>query len=82
MTQIEEMVDWFRRRGGAATLADILRSGQRWSYEWRARATDARKQGYVIALQRGKTPSENLYRLVEGNQMEMFPMEHNPMAGH
>lgn len=65
MSQISEMVEWFKRQGGSATLDQILKSGERWSYEWRARATDARKQGYVIALERGKIPSDNRYSLVE-----------------
>lgn len=65
MTQIEQMIAWFRAHGNKATLAEILSSGERWSYEWRARATDARKKGYVITLERGSSPSQNLYRLVD-----------------
>lgn len=64
MTQIEEMAWWFARHGGSATLGEILGSKQRWSYEWRARATEARKIGYTITLERGPTPSENRYRMV------------------
>jgi hypothetical protein len=73
MTQIDQMAEWFMRRGGVATLRDIIRSGESWSYEWRARATDARKRGYFITLERGDTPSENRYRLIppDGNQMRM-----------
>ena len=65
MTQIDEMLSWFRARGGSATLSDILQSGTRWAYEWRARATEARDKGVAIVLTRGKRPSENVYRVIE-----------------
>jgi hypothetical protein len=65
MTQQELIVQWFRKRNGFATLGEILGAGEPFLYEFRARATELRKKGYVITCDRGKTPSENLYRLYE-----------------
>ena len=65
MTHIERMVYYFRMRGGKLTLGEILCSGEPWSYEFRARMTDARKRGIQFNFQRGTTASENLYTLVE-----------------
>lgn len=64
MTQVDEMVRWFERHGGKATLGDILSSGERWAHEFNARKTDARKRGYVLILYRGKTPSGNIYHCI------------------
>lgn len=64
MTHLEQMITWFKARHGFATLHEILTSGEKWSYEFRARATDLRKKGYVITCDRGKRPSENLYRII------------------
>ena len=69
MTQAEAMVKWFKEHDGFATLGEILQSGESFSYEFRARATDLRKKGYRITCDRAKRPSENLYR--------MFPPEPN-----
>jgi hypothetical protein len=63
MTQVEEMVLWFDRRGGKATLRDILQSGERWMHKCTARISDARKQGYRIECVRGQRPSDNLYMI-------------------
>jgi len=63
MTQKEQMVQWFKAHDGFATLGEILKSGEPWSYEFRARATDLRKEGYRITCDRGDHPSRNLYRL-------------------
>lgn len=65
MTQAERMIHWFRMHNCSATLGEILRSGEPWSYEWRARVTEARKKGIAFVLERGKTPSENRYRMIE-----------------
>lgn len=66
MSHIESIVSWFKSRGGAATLGEILRSGEAWSYEWRARATDLRKKGrYDLVLRRGKRATDNVYVLCE-----------------
>lgn len=64
LTHIERMVYWFRMHEGKATLAEILKSGEAWSYEFRARMTDARKKGIQFVCHRGQTPSLNEYRLV------------------
>jgi hypothetical protein len=63
MTQREELLDLFRRHGHALTLRQILES--RVGYEWRARATELRDLGHQITLERGRAPSDNLYRLIE-----------------
>lgn len=63
MTHSEQMVKWFKNHNGFATLQEIITSGEPWSYEFRARATDLRKKGYRITCDRALTPSLNLYRL-------------------
>lgn len=65
MTHLELMVSWFKRNNGTATLSEILRCGEPWSYEFRARATDLRKKGYRIVCERGTKPSDNRYQLFE-----------------
>lgn len=75
MTHIERMVYWFRMHQGKATLGEILRSGEPWSYEFRARMTDAKKRGvaFFSCQQDHKQPSMNLYRLIEkSGQMELI----------
>jgi hypothetical protein len=74
MTQIESMLSWFNRRGNEATLRDILQSHEPWSYEFRARLTDAKTRlGITHTCEQRKPRSENLYRIVypEGNQMRL-----------
>ena len=63
MTHLEMMVACFNALGGTASLEEILTSGERWSYEFRARATDLRKKGYTIVCKRGTIPSFNQYTL-------------------
>ena len=63
MFQKEELLELFRLHGNKLYLGEILQT--RIGYEWRARATELRKLGYVIALERGARPSENIYRLYE-----------------
>lgn len=66
MSHIEQLISWFQARGGSATLREILQSGQPWSYEWRARATDLRhKTRYDLVLTRGRRASDNIYKLTE-----------------
>lgn len=69
MSQMTDLLDLFISHGHKLTLGQILKSPI--GYEWRARATELRKQGFTIVLERGKRPSENLYRLTppDGNQM-------------
>jgi len=66
MSHIESIISWFKFRGSAATLREILMSGEPWSHEFNARKTDLRKQGrYDLVLRKGKKASENLYVLYE-----------------
>ena len=65
-TQVDMIIDWFKARGGSATLREILTSGQPWVYEWRARATDLRhRTNYDLVLTRGRCASDNIYKLTE-----------------
>ena len=61
MTQHELILDAFKRNGGRMTLGYIL--SHPWGYEFRARATELRRNGHKIILTRGKRPSDNLYEL-------------------
>lgn len=63
MTQKEQLVYLFKDHGNRLTLSQILNTNL--AAEYRARMTDLRHDGYTITLERGKTPSENLYTLVE-----------------
>ena len=63
MTHKQRIVEWFKARNGFATLGEILKSGEPWGYEWRARASEMRRAGFTITCDRGPRPSENLYRL-------------------
>lgn len=69
MSQATDLLDMFIAHGHKLTLGQILQSPI--GYEWRARATELRKKGFTITLERGKTPSMNTYRLVppDGAQM-------------
>jgi len=62
-SQREQLLDLFRRNGNQLTLGQILQHP--YGYEARARFTELRRDGYVIAFTRGKTPSDNLYVLYE-----------------
>lgn len=73
MTQKEQLLDLFRKYGGTVTLGQIMQTTL--AAEYRARMTDLRHQGYVIAFERGKTPSENKYFLIEkddNGQLRMY----------
>lgn len=63
MTQKEHLLELFQVHGGKMTLGQILKSPV--GYEWRARATELRREGYRIELQRGERPSDNTYHLVQ-----------------
>ena len=63
MTQHEHIIEAFKENGGKMTLGFILQ--HRWGYEFRARATELRRQGYTITCTKGKRPSENLYTFQE-----------------
>jgi hypothetical protein len=63
MTQHQELIELFLAHGNRLTLGEILKS--RVGYEWRARASELRRQGYIFLLERGRSPSENMYSIVE-----------------
>lgn len=69
MSHKAQLLDLFIQHGHKLTLRQILESPI--GYEWRARATELRREGFTITLQRGKRPSENTYRICppDGNQM-------------
>lgn len=62
MTQKESILQAFTAHGNKLTLRFILE--HTWGYEFRARFTDLRHEGYRIEFTRGATPGENLYTLV------------------
>lgn len=62
MTHRESILAAFRENGNWMTLGYILRHP--WGYEFRARVTELRRQGYKIECIKAKTPSENVYRLL------------------
>lgn len=65
MSQSSELLDLFRSHGNRLTLGEILQHPI--GYEWRARATELRREGYSITLIRAdnKVRSNNLYELKE-----------------
>ena len=62
MTQKEHLLELFQVHGNKMTLGQILQSPV--GYEWRARATELRREGYRIELERGQKPSMNTYHLL------------------
>lgn len=66
MTQKEQLLDMFRSSGGTLTLGQILNTTL--AAEYRARMTDLRNQGYIIAFERGRTASENKYHLINKDE--------------
>lgn len=66
MTQHEQLIDLFKRRGKRVTLGEIMKTTL--AAEYRARMSDLRKKGYVFMLERGKIASENIYTMVEPEQ--------------
>jgi len=62
----EAIIEAFRRNNGRMALGHILKYP--WGYEFRARATELRKEGYIIQCEKGKTPSENIYTFVEPDE--------------
>ena len=70
MSQHEAILEFFRERGGRATLGEILQ--RPFGYEFRARATELRRQGYRIECVKAKKPSDNLYVLSVARPGELF----------
>ena len=63
MTQKEQLLYLFREHQNKLTLGQILNTTLAAAY--RGRMSDLRNDGYVINLELGNNPSENLYTLVE-----------------
>lgn len=61
-TQCQEIVNAFQSNGWRMTLGYML--GHSWGYKCTSRFSDLRKHGYVIQLERGETPSQNVYTCV------------------
>ena len=61
ITQREELLRLFQENGNRLTLQQILESSL--GYEWRARATELRREGYRIVLERGVRSQDNTYTL-------------------
>ena len=65
-SHIQQIIYWFKCRGGCATLREIAQSGQEWVWEFNARKTDLRHTtNFDLVLTRGKIASDNTYVLVE-----------------
>lgn len=62
MTHRDDLLTLFRLHGYALTLGEILKHPC--GYECRARFTELRREGYTITCEKGKTASENVYRLM------------------
>lgn len=73
MTQKEQLLYLFKDHGNQLTLSQILNTSL--AAEYRARMTDLRHAGYKITFERGKTPSENLYTLIEQRPQPIFNSE-------
>ena len=63
MSQHEAILEFFRSRGGKARLGEILQHP--FGYEFRARASELRQQGYKIECIKADKASDNLYCLTE-----------------
>jgi hypothetical protein len=63
MTQHEQLIQLFRSHGYCVTLGQIMQTTL--AAEYRARITELRKDGFVITCEKGKRPSENIYRMTE-----------------
>lgn len=71
-THVEAMLYWFMRHGYKATLGEILRSGEDWTYEFRARLVDAQtKFGYHWSCEKRTPRTENIYRIMPPDQGQM-----------
>lgn len=62
MNQRDSMLYSFKMAGGKMKLRDILIYP--WGYEFRARASELRKDGWVVICRKGKKPSENEYEVI------------------
>jgi hypothetical protein len=62
MTQKEEIIRVFRNHNYRMTLGVIL--CYPWGYKFTSRASELRKEGYVVLCEKAKHPSDNLYRII------------------
>jgi hypothetical protein len=61
-TQCQVIVDAFATNGWKMSLGYIL--SHTWGYKCTSRFSDLRREGYVITLERGETPSQNVYTCI------------------
>lgn len=68
MTRKEEIIQAFRNNKYRMKLGQIL--CYQWGYKFTSRASDLRKDGYIIICQRAEKPSDNMYFMFppDGNQ--------------
>ena len=66
MTRHQEILWEFRRHGNKMTLGEMLKFP--WGYKSTSRMSELRKMGYHFVCEKGKTASENLYRLIDFDQ--------------
>lgn len=70
------MLFWFRMKR-RATLADILRSGERWVWEFRARKSELNAAGgpqIVLVEEHPKNANMNVYEVREPSRDGQFEM--------
>lgn len=65
MTQKEKILQFFRNHGNRATLGQFLSDPSGIGYKCTSRFSELRNDGYGVICEKGKTASENLYRLIE-----------------
>lgn len=68
MSQKQKILDFFRSHGNKATLGQFLSEPTGIGYKCTSRFSDLRKDGFEVVCEKGKTASENLYRLIEFDQ--------------
>lgn len=68
MTQKQRILDFFRKHGNTVTLGQFLSDPSGMGYKCTSRFSDLRKDGYAIICEKGKTATDNVYRLIEFDQ--------------
>lgn len=61
-TQKQRILYLFSENNNVLTLGQLLQYP--FGYKATSRFSDLRKEGYVITCEKGRTPSQNVYRLV------------------
>ncbi len=67
MSQHMQLIELFRQNNHIVSLSQILNTTL--AAEYRARITELRKKGYIIACHKGKRASENTYIMVEPEKL-------------